>query len=438
PSVTSLPPIYVCLDCQTQPLLVTTEFQIQAVIFLGGVITLLGAMSFTLLLFANARMLRSPVFWGSNGALLITTSGLVLFLVELLPGAIPSLRSMQFLRVTCARRFFTQVSPWAWSVLLLGKLFAFYPRSIRERRHTVILWILIVLKFRILLDLISLGLLCGGISKGHGFTVLATAFYFPSVVLDVLDNLIVSTILFKTSYEFYKKARLRLSTNSRRIRLIFESVGMTFCGAIPPQLLYGIGMMISFFKPDYFSSSQQYWVALWMFSSLGIFGILSTTWSSIDNVPNKCESGSPQGSVEFGQDRYQQPPEDLIELDRRGSLLAQRRFSTHSAQLRQHQQQQQHVAAESGWYTPTIEPTETLLSIFLVEAAGSGSDPSDEYETMGERGAAPGLRSRRASLVAVPNPPVVRQNVLHRRRWLQLGSPPSSPASDEIPKLPRR
>jgi len=436
-------------------------------------------MSFTLLLFANARMLRSPVFWGSNGALLITTSGLVLFLVELLPGAIPSLRSMQFLRVTCARRFFTQVSPWAWSVLLLGKLFAFYPRSIRERRHTVILWILIVLKFRILLDLISLGLLCGGISKGHGFTVLATAFYFPSVVLDVLDNLIVSTILFKTSYEFYKKARLRLSTNSRRIRLIFESVGMTFCGAIPPQLLYGIGMMISFFKPDYFSSSQQYWVALWMFSSLGIFGILSTTWSSIDNVPNvggafssrgsvgppcsrgrglegaaagagaggtagaagngeKCESGSPQGSVEFGQDRYQQPPEDLIELDRRGSLLAQRRFSTHSAQLRQHQQQQQHVAAESGWYTPTIEPTETLLSIFLVEAAGSGSDPSDEYETMGERGAAPGLRSRRASLVAVPNPPVVRQNVLHRRRWLQLGSPPSSPASDEIPKLPRR
>jgi len=444
PVLTKMPPVYVCLDCGNQPLLITSLLQVQAVIVLGGVVTLLIAMSFALFLFANKRMLRSKLFWGSNAALLLTICGIFLFLMELKPGTYPNLRCDKYIRITCARRGFTQLTPWAWSVVLLGKLWAFYPPSMRTRRHRLIIRILIVLKFRVLLDITSLITLCGLISVKHNYTFMATGLYFGSVFFDLTDNLIVSTILFKASYDFYKKARLRLSTNSRRIRLIFESIGMTFCGAIPPQLLYGLGLMISFFKPDYFSPAAQWWIPLWMFCSVGIFGILSTTWSSIGNVPNvgrnsrtssavatpprtKKSTGSPptsggpvaQGMDEVGPERLIVPSAEDLERDQRG-------LCEKTPVLALSVPPPPHRRGASVGQTSSFEPTETLLSIFMVEAADAPEE-DDGRETL----AGP------TTTTTMGGEGATRPTLIHRQqRWLQMDHPTAS--SMPSPRLPRR
>ncbi|KAK0558921.1 hypothetical protein OC844_004783 [Tilletia horrida] len=394
PNITELPPVYVCLDCQAEPLIITTRFQVQAMIFFGSVIALLGSMTITLFLFANNRMLRSRIFWGSVAALTINMIAVCTFLVELMPGATPDLASQPYVKLTCARRFFTLITPWSWTLVLLGKLFAFYPRTIRQRKHVVLLSVLVALKFRVFLDIVSIGLLCGGINVKDGRQRFANASkitYFCSVCLDLVDSIIVTTCLLRTSFEFYKKARLRMSTNSRKIRLIFESIGMTFIGAIPPQIVYAFGLVIFVAKPHLVTPSAQYWVVLWNFASLGIFGVLSTVYSSIGNVPAIMAS------------RHASPAQSGARADANAG-----RPSVEGG-----------AGPGAGTAPIEMEPTETLLSIFFI---GAGT-PSTASSSNGSPASSSTNRLRREK--EKPLPPGQEERpyelVNRRRRWLPLG-----------------
>ncbi|CAD6886883.1 unnamed protein product [Tilletia controversa] len=426
PQITSLPPISICLDCQTAPLIITTLFQVQASIFLGSVITLLGAMAFAQFLFAHKKTLRSGIFWGSNLALFVTVLGLALTMTEIIPGA-PQLKSKAYLNMTCARRFVTIATPYAWSVVLLGKLYAFYPPSVRERKHSILLGVLIVLKARLLVDITSVAVLCGGLNAGRLLTRASQKLYIANVWLDCVDDIIVTTVLLRKSYRFYNKARLRLSTNSRRIRFIFESIGMTFVGALPAQIIYAIGLTIAYSKPDTFSAVTQYWVALWMFSTVGIFGVLSTTWSSIGTGPMGVSQAERYGPPQQGQYQHHSPaiepsarlPTMASSASRTGDI-GQERLHPHAYEdlldiNNNNNNNNEPAAARST--ALSVEPTETLLSIFLV---GDSSSPPDRSPTL----AGSSSSSERKGDTAEKRSPPLSEMTERRSRWLQLRRPP--------------
>ncbi|KAK0558922.1 hypothetical protein OC844_004784 [Tilletia horrida] len=433
PDITALPPIYVCLDCQNEQLIVTTLIQVQTMIFFGAIIALFAFMTTTLFLFANKRMLRSRIFWGSVGALTVNLIAVCLFLVELMPGTTMSLRARSYITITCLRRVFTLITAWSWSLVLLGKFFAFYPPSIRQRKHRILLGVLIVLKARIILDVVSIGILYGGIGLGKDFTFPSTALYFFSVCLDLADNFIVTTVLLRTSLAFYRKAQLRLSTNGRKIRLLVESIGMTFICAIPPQFIYAVGLIVYMVKPELIEPSAQKWVALWQSTSLGIFGVLSTVYSSIGNVPaikhdraggegwlwsrSRRRTQTQEAQVGAGADantpdfspRVETVPYllDEQEVERQGgsgSALAPSGAGAAAAG----------PLASAG----DTEPTESLLSIFFVNnEVPSSSDPPDSPSSFNSNRTV-GAGGEREKMQPQPQP---FELIQRRRRWLQLG-----------------
>ncbi|KAK0522595.1 hypothetical protein OC834_006228, partial [Tilletia horrida] len=357
-----------------------------AFVMLGmATISMLFPLTVSLVLFSTPALRSNVIFALTLAATLCTIVFFALSLTSWLRTSYQLDLSAPLVRRNSqeiVRRLFQQFLPWLWDFVLFLKLTAFYPRSIYTAawHRWAILSVPLIAKFRLPLDIasfaITVQLIVVPISNKLRFGArqqLERRFYFASILMRLLDNIATASLLIYKSISFYRRRSVALGPSARRVRLLVESLFMSFVGIVPIQIALAVYYGRLVIQNDTSARDKADLLILVDLALESVFGIFGTVWSSIGATTlmptHSYSSGSKDSQSRVGRGRRYEG------WFLKRSPPATKRSDKGSNEGKHGQQDEQAEKAVPVGRPPrtpmTNSATETLLSIFFVaEDAG--------------------------------------------------------------------